>query len=60
MIATETSKSLDNLEICARKNCTNDGINLLKIKYIHQEGWFCKTCTKELSKEELIEAENVL
>ena len=60
MIATKTSKNLDNLKICAGKNCPNKGGKLLKIRYIHQEGWFCKNCTKELSKEGLIEEEDFL
>ena len=60
MSVTQINKSLENLKICAGKNCPNTGIKILKIKYLHKTGWFCENCTKKLSKEELIEPENVL
>ena len=47
-------KSLNNLKICAGKNCTNNGIKLLRIKYLQKEGWFCNNCIIELMREDLI------
>ena len=40
---------------CAGRGCTNEGIYLLKIKFINKVGWFCIDCRNTLLNENLVD-----
>jgi len=44
---------------CAGKNCYNDAIVKLKVKFIKKIGYFCESCTIELKTLDLIEPEDI-
>lgn len=51
---------MNNLRItfgskCAGKGCKRKGVNILKIRFLHKKGIFCKECSNELVHLDLVE-----
>ena len=40
---------------CAGKGCINEGIHLLKIRFINKAGWFCGYCKDSLLNDNLVD-----
>lgn len=54
-MSCDSYNTIPTFKECAGKNCHNDAIVKLKVKFIRKIGFFCESCSLELKALDLID-----